>query len=135
MSIKAFTFQASHQRHKKLGITDIGRCVLCNNSQESSQHLFFQCSFSAYLWSLCRLKLGLKGDGIDSLQEAAALILVKLSTKTKTAILAKLAFQATVWHIWKEQNLRVFQAQEQHKVVALRRLHDDIRLLLWTCNW
>ena len=39
---------------KKLGIAEVDSCVMCKNSQKSTQHRFFQCPFSAYLWALCK---------------------------------------------------------------------------------
>jgi len=44
---------------KSIGVSDIDARALCNSSQESNQHLFFECQFSTYLWSLCRLKFGI----------------------------------------------------------------------------
>jgi len=33
---------------------------LCTTGHESRDHLFFNCEFSSYIWSLCRLKLRLE---------------------------------------------------------------------------
>jgi len=59
---------------KSLNISDSDECVLCNTTQESIAHLFFACPFSAYLWALCRLKLGLNDSTIGSLQDEAILL-------------------------------------------------------------
>jgi len=101
---------------KQLGIAGEKSCVLCQSSQESISHLFFQCHFSAYLWTVCKLKLGLSGTEKGTLQEEAEMILAKFSTKTKTTILAKLTLQATVWHVCRERNMRIFQSREQHNL-------------------
>jgi len=46
---------------KTTGVIDMDTRVLCNVAQESINHLFLECPYSTYLWSLCRLKLGLLG--------------------------------------------------------------------------
>jgi len=119
---------------KNIGVSDTDVCVLCTSSQETIQHLFFECQFSAYLWSLSRIKLGLTGP-ILFLQEEAMLIQEKFKAKVKSTILTKITLAANVWHIWKERNLRVFQLQQSHKVMVFRRLYEDIRLLMRTCTW
>ena len=48
---------------KSFGIADSDVCFLCHKDQDNIQHLFFKCHFSAYIWSLCKLKLGLNGVG------------------------------------------------------------------------
>jgi len=118
---------------QSIGVFDTISCVLCGTGQESIQHLFFTCPCSAYLWTLCRLKLGLIGT-IGTLEEAL-LILTRFKNKTKIGILVKLTLSAVVWHIWKERNQRLFHLPEHHKIVVFRRLYEDIRLLMKTCHW
>ena len=72
---------------------------------------------------------------ISSLHNEALLIQAKFKTKTKTSILAKMTLAATVWHIWKEKNMRILQLQQSNKIMVFRRLYEDIGLLLRTCNW
>lgn len=56
---------------KRLNITDLDSCVLCNQNSETVEHLFFECPFSAYLWKLCKLKLGFKEEALGTLEEKA----------------------------------------------------------------
>jgi len=93
---------------KSIGVTDIDTGVLCHAAQESIQYLYFECPFSAYLWSLCKLKLGLTGKIIGTLQEEDNMIQIKFKKKVKYTILAKVALAADARHIWKERNERVF---------------------------
>ena len=55
---------------KAIGVTDTDCCVLCHSCPESISHLFFECQYSTYLRSLCRLKLGLPGT-IGTLKDEA----------------------------------------------------------------
>ena len=70
------------------GIIQSNICTLWNSCPETINHLFFDCSYSRYIWCLCRLKFGLQ-QGINSLEEAR-LIKNKFKTKCRTAALASL---------------------------------------------
>ena len=102
--------------------------------QESIQHLYFECPFSAYLWSLCILKLGLTCANIGTLQEEAHMTQTKFK-KVKSTILGKVALAALTWHVWNERNERVLQQIEQHKILVFRKLYEDISELLKMCTW
>jgi len=115
-----------------IGVLDSDTCVVCREAQESNQHVFFACPFSSYLWSFCRLKLGLPGP-IRSLLEEAGMLQSRFK-KVKSTGRAKLSLAAIIWHIWKERNERIFQLKEQHKIFVFRKLYEDIRELLRTCN-
>jgi hypothetical protein len=122
-------------RLRKFHIINSDRCVLCDDGQENIQHLYFECSFSKYLWSLCKLKLSLHHSHIGSLIQEADVIRDKFKARDKTYKLARLAFNATVWHIWQERNRRIFQRAQLHKVMVFRNIYEDIKLLLRTCTW
>ena len=100
---------------KVIGVTETDQCVLCHLGLESVEHLFLN---TAYVWTLCKLKLGLSGQ-IGSLQEEAHLIQDKFKDKTKSTVLEKLSLAASVWHIWRERNNRIFQQQQSHKIMVL----------------
>jgi len=125
----------TRSRLKTFGIINEDSCVLCNEATETIDHLFFECPFTAYLWSLSRLKLGLYLPEMRNLIQEAELIQGKFKVKDKSYILSRLALQVTVWHIWLERNRRVFQHQQMNKIMIFRRLYEDINILLRTCAW
>ena len=43
----------------QLGIIQDNECPLCKSSPETIEHLYFECSYSGYIWTLCKLKLDL----------------------------------------------------------------------------
>jgi len=45
-------------RLKHFSVIDKDTCFLCCKEPETIQHLYFSCPYSAYIWSLCKLKLG-----------------------------------------------------------------------------
>lgn len=67
----------------------IKTCALCNAASETNEHLFFSCEFSSYIWTLCKLKLGLISSG-QTLHDEANLIRTKFPSKKKLSALAKL---------------------------------------------
>jgi len=85
-------------RLKHFSVIDKDTCVLCSNEPETIQHLFFSCSYSAYIWSLCKLKLGLD-PSVSSLQAEALNVQEKFSKKNKCYVLARLVLGGAVWHI------------------------------------
>ena len=116
------------------GITTDTRCVLSDSGQESIQHLFFECPFAAYLWSLCKLKL-LLNPTINNLPEEALRLKATFKSKTKSAFVAKIALSCTGWHTWQERNNRIFQAQARNKIMVFRKLYEDIHVLVQHCHW
>ena len=45
----------------QFGIIKTDGCVLCSANSETRKHLFLKCVYSAYIWALCKLKLGFVG--------------------------------------------------------------------------
>lgn len=82
-----------------MGFQVDSRCVLCGNLPESIEHLFFQCPFSAYVWKRCRLKLLLSPRRRCTIQTEIADILNKFKGQSQADVLARLVFNATVWHV------------------------------------
>jgi len=58
---------------RELNIIQVDNSVLCNDQVETIDHLYFQCPFSAYLWSLCKIKLDLQPSVTTLSEEAIAL--------------------------------------------------------------
>ncbi|XP_020266263.1 uncharacterized protein LOC109841729 [Asparagus officinalis] len=126
---------ATRDRLSRFGITSAVECVLCSGGIESRDHLFFQCSFSAYIWNLCKLKLQLDATVINDIRTEALDIQSKFKRKDRTYKLSRMALSAAVWHIWQERNRRIFHATQLHKLMVFRRLYEDINVLLRTCTW
>lgn len=98
--------------------------VLCMQATETIDNLYFQCPYSAYLWELSRLKLGLT-TATGSLIEEATLISNKFKQKCNTTTLAKVVFSAVIWHIWREKNARIFQHENEHKILVFKEIYPS----------
>ncbi|KAG7532469.1 Zinc finger PMZ-type [Arabidopsis thaliana x Arabidopsis arenosa] len=92
---------------------DIERdCLLCGLAQETRNHLFFECSFSAQVWSLITQKLGILSPPTIWDQ---VLLWLPNALPTKYSKLAVLhGWQGVIYELWRERN---------------RRYHDGLTLL------
>lgn len=76
-------------------------CLLCNSTAESSQHLFFNCPFSSAVWSFFTSKANVSPP---PLFEHCLRWIKDPSRDGNIALILKLAFQASIYTIWKERN-------------------------------
>lgn len=72
---------------------------LCESDPETAEHLFFKCLYSAYIWELCRLKLGMKQGPIETLQAYVFIISSTFKHTVRINGLARLVICMSVWHI------------------------------------
>lgn len=83
-------------------------CLLCNNAQESRDHLYWDCSFSFGLWSMVasRCRITPRRSWNDSLDQ-----MISLLHPTATRSLTLLGWQATIYWTWNERNNRLHANQ------------------------
>jgi len=80
--------------------------------------LFFSCQHSAYIWSLCKLKLRLTSIHHLSLEEEYHALSQNFKGSAKETTLARIVLRSAVWHIWKDKNVRIFQQSSRHKILV-----------------
>jgi hypothetical protein len=122
-------------RLMRFGIIDSTSCALCGSGCETRDHLFFDCPYSHYLWTLCKLKLQMHSSSMGNLHEEANLIKAKFKPNDDVYQLARIALACTVWHIWLERCKRIFQSKSQHKILVFRNIYEDVALLFKGCSW
>nr|GEU79023.1 hypothetical protein [Tanacetum cinerariifolium] len=102
--------------HDKMRQWDVGgdtnlnllRCALCNNCSDSHTHLFFECTFSAKIWSYVRDLVGM--DLIPPVLQDILLYLLPMGDKrTVKSVSGKLILAAYAYFIWMERNNRTFK--------------------------
>ena len=64
-------------------------CVFCDNEAETISHLCSTCPYSSYIWTLCKLKLGMSPNVKDLWEEALNL---KTNLREGTSALYSLDF-------------------------------------------
>jgi len=72
---------------------------------------------------------------LGTLEMEADLLLKKFKNKNRLAVLARIAFTATVWHKWRERNERIFKNNTRHKIIVFRSIYADIKELMTSCQW
>lgn len=109
------------------GLNVPSTCLLCNSFDESRQHLFFDCPFAANIWSFFTSKAQVTPHSIfDDL-----VIWLKSPCRDKNiATILRIAFQASVYVIWKERNSRLHLASSRTSAALLVDLTNLIRCRL-----
>ncbi|KAF8053309.1 hypothetical protein N665_1435s0010 [Sinapis alba] len=94
----------TRDRMRRWGLDVSPSCLLCGTIDESRQHVFFDCAFSKEVWSFFCSKLHLSPPSIflDGLRW------IKDPTQDRNVnLILKLAFQASLYLIWRERNSRL----------------------------
>ncbi|KAK1302677.1 hypothetical protein QJS10_CPB12g00627 [Acorus calamus] len=94
-------------------------CCLCQSGSESVDHLFLNCSFSAYLWAAVLRKMGAKRPRHPQLPSFLEWLDKNFPVGVPKAIM-QVVFVTVIWSIWKERCQRRFYSKETHKSAVLR---------------
>ncbi|XP_019094856.1 PREDICTED: uncharacterized protein LOC109130093 [Camelina sativa] len=99
-------------------------CTLCNAHPETRNHLFFQCDFANEIWRFFTNKMGLQAPSqfIHCLQWVHT-----VSSNPNLVTILKLAFQASIYMIWKERNQRIHSSSSKTASVIIREIKTIIR--------
>lgn len=110
---------------KRRGIYLAEKCSMCGSAGEDQSHLFFTCSLAQELWSffLGRTVGSLNLSCIEKWNQQRN----DLSSIGK--VYWNLVGRATLWVIWQERNLRVFEGVSR----GTQRLLQEIKYCIW--NW
>ncbi|KAJ0615163.1 putative RNA-directed DNA polymerase [Helianthus annuus] len=85
-------------------------CLLCYANHDSHHHLFFECKFSAQVWSLVRPKVGMELVQ-PKWEEIVNWLRDRVKSKAAKDYVARLLVAATTYFIWQERNARLFKNQ------------------------
>ncbi|XP_019225856.1 PREDICTED: uncharacterized protein LOC109207404 [Nicotiana attenuata] len=109
-------------RIQKWGVNVQTDCVLCSTGDEETlQHLFFQCSYSAYIWNSILQWLGEKRK-ISNWEEETEWISRKTRNSRPRAQILLFLYAATVYHLWSERNIRRFQDKKREGRQILKEI-------------
>ncbi|RLM54729.1 hypothetical protein C2845_PM10G10510 [Panicum miliaceum] len=118
-------------RRRRRGLDAHEKCLLCDQGEESADHLLVHCPLSKEVWwrtlswanCACQFSVG-EASVQDRWEQQEALQLTKRRKGFNTL------FMLTGWHIWKERNARLFEGQAAGTSVIVQRIKDDADL--WT---
>ncbi|KAF3598591.1 hypothetical protein F2Q69_00036826 [Brassica cretica] len=86
------------------GLNTPSTCLLCNSSDESRNHLFFECVYSSQVWHNIGNRSGLT---ISSSWDQTLTALHHLSGPRHAKLLPLFTWQSTIYYIWSERNARL----------------------------
>ncbi|XP_071739234.1 uncharacterized protein [Rutidosis leptorrhynchoides] len=105
---------------------------LCSGQQDSHDHLFFACSFSAQVWTHARSRIQLLSENWKNVTSILGQFPHKKSAK---CIVAKLLFGASVYFIWQERNCRLFKKKARSCDQLMEIIFSTVRLKLMSIRW
>ena len=121
---------STQQRLVNWGIANVKKCVFCNTVHDSIKHLFFECRFSNKVWSFISLKANM-GPVPHRWNDLVPFLQCTAKGKGLRMIIKRLSLAATVYHIWRERNSRMFNGipRSEDKVITL--IIEDIRFKIF----
>ena len=102
-------------------------CVLCDETWESSNHLFPHCPFVILIWQSMLRKLCLQLIPVPSPIQMIKTIIHRLDQKSDIQLLGELIFPTVVWNVWHERNGRIFQQTNLNVATVQRRIQYHVR--------
>lgn len=106
------------------------RCSLCNADIENTDHLFFRCGYSKWIWNNLLHKFGIRRCNLSLVEEANRLAKFFPNGSPFSKMLA-ITFSSTIWRIWSERNERRFNGGKNYKIIRLKKVIRDFQ---WRIN-
>ncbi|XP_077242349.1 uncharacterized protein LOC143882831 [Tasmannia lanceolata] len=97
-------------------------CPFCLHAVESTDHLFFRCGYSAWVWRSILWRAGWRRRPLRSLVLEEEWLRLHFGGKGQLAQAMRISFQATIYLIWRERNLTIFENKKHHKTFILRNI-------------
>ena len=110
----------------KWGLKNSISCVFCRASVEDRNHLYFGCQFTAGIWKRILRFCG----NIRHPRNWENEFLWVTATKGKSfcAILKRIAWGATIYHLWRQRNSRVYENIFTPADAIFHIICNDVRL-------
>ncbi|KAL0724782.1 hypothetical protein Bca4012_039381 [Brassica carinata] len=99
--------------------------MLCGERDESRDHLFLACPFSFTVWTT--LTVNLLGSSASPDWATTVTSLLRRNRNKLDSILLRMAFQATIYFVWKVRNTRRHQEDWINAETMARRIDKSIR--------
>ncbi|GJY44993.1 hypothetical protein Tco_0433206 [Tanacetum coccineum] len=100
---------------------------------DSHSHLFFSCVYSMYIWD--RVNIMAKLDDVSNIwAEVISGICIKKPSNSIWSVIQRLVLGASVYFIWQERNVRLFDSKNRSVDVVLNIIVNTVRLKLLSLN-
>ncbi|XP_039007103.1 uncharacterized protein LOC120134737 [Hibiscus syriacus] len=116
-------------RIQRMGIVSIGSCVLCNDTLENRNHLFFECPIATQLRVQTLLLNGINKT-ISSWEDMISWASCTWKGKSLLITILKLAWSATIYVLWEERNRRIFKGCSRNTAELLSSIKDYVGIKL-----
>ncbi|GKA68670.1 putative RNA-directed DNA polymerase [Tanacetum coccineum] len=103
------------------------RCVFCKMVPDSHNHLFFECEFPRKIWYSLKDLVRLDHAPF-SWSHIIEFMLKRPINKSIWSILQRLLLGASIYFVWQERNLRMFQNKERPMDVLVNMIKESVRL-------
>ncbi|XP_020240887.1 uncharacterized protein LOC109819544 [Asparagus officinalis] len=124
----------TQDRLLRRGIINTNHCTLCTASfQESRSHLFFECAYSSDVWNCIMdwLQFSWRSCHWEILINWFSSRLKGRGIKQRVK---RMALSATIYAIWTERNMRVFQGKNRSVEHLVNGIKVDIMTVLLNSN-
>ncbi|XP_075076500.1 uncharacterized protein LOC142163143 [Nicotiana tabacum] len=106
------------------GVRDEQVCPLCEEDNESINHFFFSCVWSANVWVKLLQWLGIHRAAM-CWQDELKWAILHMRRKTVVAIY-RMVLAGSIYFLWQERNLRIFQAKRRSFEVVTRLIVQEM---------
>ncbi|KAF8081661.1 hypothetical protein N665_0872s0008 [Sinapis alba] len=118
---------ATRDRLRSWGVEVSSVCVLCNAADETRQHIYFDCPFSQAVWTHFTSKAAV----VSPILFEDSICWLKNASRDKNLLLIlNFLFQATVYILWKERNVRVHNQISRSPDSLITEIQSIIRCRL-----
>ncbi|XP_033148588.1 uncharacterized protein LOC103869784 [Brassica rapa] len=100
-------------------------CVLCNAAQESRDHLFFECQYTARVWEF--IVKGILGSSYTNQWSEIMVLITDSSRERKSLFCLRYSFQAVLYGVWRERNKVRHGDRMMHVPILQRLIEKSIR--------
>jgi hypothetical protein len=120
---------------RKRGFTGPSRCTLCQQNEETMEHLLNNCHYSQQIWDWGAQAMRRSQRHRDSIRDT----IVNWETISFHNPILQRIWQLlpgfTLWSIWKERNKRIFNSRESSPTTTWERVKRLIRETIHSKSW
>ncbi|XP_009779248.1 uncharacterized protein LOC107791302 [Nicotiana tabacum] len=110
----------TRDRLARWGVTNELLCPMCKVEEESLEHMFFKCSFTAAIWSKVLQWMGITRQTMEWSQEIEWTCSNAKSRSTNSEIY-RIALASCVYHVWQERNHKIFQHKQKQAGLLIKQ--------------
>lgn len=102
------------------------RCQMCNEDQETEEHIFLECKIAKDLWSPNWWRLN--PPSLINIPDTISMA-DQLQDKTRMSKLLDVVVQSTLWILWRFRNETIFHIKKSRTYI----LGDKVKLFSYNC--